>query len=388
MLAALACLQPGIDPVFLILLSSHFGLPPEQHAWIVGASQIHGAWRWGALLYWRLGALLNRRRGVAAAIAMLALGISTLAASGVGAIMAMRAAYGLCAGLIYTRCDESTAAAGRATHAFGTIFLIQLVLSTVSGRRPAHAFASATSPGIAIAALALCPAAMLALLLPDREDRAESRPDAAGEALAAARGLIDISGPALAVAVTMFLFICATMMIWSYAGAAGTMMGLSDGGIGFAVSIGSLCGVIPAFIAFTSRPACPRRRPGRLRHRDADAAGRARRRSRHGRLPDRHLPVQHGIDLRDHTLFRAGGGAGRQGECAPVRRGAASGGHGRRALRGGGGNAMGGFTTLGMAAFAVLSLASALLLAASAGASRSGEAAHNEESASDRLNLA
>lgn len=36
--AALALLQPGIDPVFLVLLSSHSGLALADHGLVVGAS--------------------------------------------------------------------------------------------------------------------------------------------------------------------------------------------------------------------------------------------------------------------------------------------------------------------------------------------------------------
>ena len=37
--AALALLQPGIDPVFLTLLTAATGLDPSDHGWIVGATQ-------------------------------------------------------------------------------------------------------------------------------------------------------------------------------------------------------------------------------------------------------------------------------------------------------------------------------------------------------------
>ena len=76
--AALALLQPGIDPVFLTLLTAATGLDPSDHGWIVGATQ--GGMAIGAILVWR-GAHLPAGAPALAALIALAPGAAFRAGS-------------------------------------------------------------------------------------------------------------------------------------------------------------------------------------------------------------------------------------------------------------------------------------------------------------------
>jgi hypothetical protein len=237
-IAALAALQPGIEPVFLILLTSAVALAPADYGWVVGAGQIGMAA--GSILCWGGGALATRGVAVGAAAVAVAASLAIAHFSDLASIAALRAIFGLCTGVIFTR-STGAAAGGRPDHAFGTIFFIQLLLSTgVAALLPL--VAQLTSAAVAIQLLALCPAAMLLLLVSTVRiptGRTEAQPALAGE------GPLVPPGAAAA----LFLFVCVTMMIWTYVGAIGGAMGLNDGEIGIAVAIGSLSGAVPAMVA-------------------------------------------------------------------------------------------------------------------------------------------
>jgi predicted MFS family arabinose efflux permease len=235
----LACLQPGIDPIFLVLLSGNPAVPLSSHGLIVSASQL--GMMLGAVFYWRSPARIGRGRAAMIAAAALSISLLTALADTVVALIALRAFYGLCTGILYTR-GASAAAARNAPQAFGTIFLMQLLLSSlVAAVLPWLAGQAGTAIGLA--ALALGPATILLLLLVMRSADAPApvRPH-----FAQATQAVDKAG-SIAAATALFLFIAATMMIWSHVGAAATEAGLDEGEIGWGIAIGSLSGVIPAF---------------------------------------------------------------------------------------------------------------------------------------------
>ena len=109
LIAALACLQAGIDPVFLTLLSSAHPVAPADHGWIVGATQAGMAV--GAVIVWRLGARLSRAVFTLAAIATFLSSLATAQIEETPALLAIRAGYGLAMGMIYTRAMSAAAAA-------------------------------------------------------------------------------------------------------------------------------------------------------------------------------------------------------------------------------------------------------------------------------------
>jgi hypothetical protein len=121
---------------------------------------------------------------------------------------------------------------------------MQLLLSSlVAATLPWLAARAGTNIGLA--ALALGPATILFLLLTTRgapDGAAPARIQAGCDAAAQSR---DKAG-SIAAAAALFLFICATMMIWSHVGAAATDAGLDEGEIGWGVAIGSLSGAVPA----------------------------------------------------------------------------------------------------------------------------------------------
>lgn len=245
LVAALACLQPGIDPVFLTLLSSAHGIDPVDHGWVVGATQ--AAMALGSLVAWRAGSRLPRGTLPVAALMAALAGAATVQVQDSLALIAMRALYGLAMGLVYTQA-MSSAAASRPTGAYGAVFLIQLILSTVVAL-VLPALAEARSAGFALGALVAGP--MLILLL--------TRMGAAGRAsevgVADQRSATSPSGWALAAAT--FFFICTTMMVWSFTGALAVAAGIGEAVIGNAVAIGSLVGAATAVVVMRDRPWLP-----------------------------------------------------------------------------------------------------------------------------------
>ena len=248
-IAALACLQPGIDPVFLTLLSAAHGIDPTLHGWIVGATQ--GGMAVGAVIVWRYGtALPARLPGIAGGVALLC-AIATAQTGGVGALLIVRALFGFSMGILYTDA-MSAAAVRRPTSAYAAVFLTQLVLSTaVAFALPP--VARAAGPHAALLALALvpCVAAALALGLPVRgRSEAASGPAEDGRGGAAPPA-------AWALATATFAFICATMMVWSFAGALAIDHGLGEDAIGLAVALGSIAGAVTALAVMRGRLLVP-----------------------------------------------------------------------------------------------------------------------------------
>lgn len=248
-IASLACLQPGIDPVFLTLLSTAHAVRPTDHGWIVGATQAGMAV--GALVIWWAGHRLSRGIFVMAALGALIAALATTPHQPTGSLIAIRAAYGLAMGFLYTH-SMSDATTGRPNGAYGGVFLLQLILSSL------FAFllpvvADMTSAQIALAAL--CAVPLLALMLVSLRKSAGWAAAVSTEPASRQRQPVPADGWALAVAT--FLFICSTMMVWSFTGAMATAARISDNVIGWAIAIGSIVGAITAVSVMRERPVVP-----------------------------------------------------------------------------------------------------------------------------------
>jgi hypothetical protein len=243
--AALACLQPGIDPIFLVLLSHNSGLPIIDHGWIVGASQAGMAL--GAVLAWRGPLHSSRALALAAALGGLGASLVTVLLDDFAALLLVRLAFGLCCGFLYNLAlAEATAKAP--LHAFGTIFLFQLLLAAgVSTLLPY--VSGGMGIGTAMVCLALVPASVC-LLLPQ---------EAGSRAIADAVAEEKAPGPPVPVApiAVLAMFICMNMMVWSYVGALATEARLSEEVIGWGVALGSLSGAIPALLLAHVRARLP-----------------------------------------------------------------------------------------------------------------------------------
>lgn len=234
--AALGCLQPGIDPVFLTLLSRASHLPLAAHGLVVAGTQTGAAL--GSLAVWRLGSQLPHRLVILAALIALACSVATACLDHFAPILALRCCYGVAMGMVYAYA-MSAYAMRTPTHAFGAVFLIQLVMSTlVSLALPELELD--LGPHVALAALALAPGLALAALLV-----MSARGESLARGGAASRTPVPVAGWALAVAT--FWFICATMLVWSFSAALATSAGIADRTIGAAVAIGSVSGALTAF---------------------------------------------------------------------------------------------------------------------------------------------
>lgn len=245
--AALALLQPGIDPVFLTLLSAATGLAPSDHGWIVGATQ--GGMAIGAVLVWRGGARLPHGTPAVASLVALAASLLTPALEELEALVAIRGLFGVGMGIAYTHA-MSMAASHRPTGAYGAVFLIQLLLSTMVALA-LPAIGDATGPAAALRLLALAPVALLLLA---------ARSPSGGPAPARTLAPNERTAPPLhawALAAALFCFIAATMMIWSFAGALAMAAGMGDNVVGTAVAIGSLVGALTALAVMREHAVMP-----------------------------------------------------------------------------------------------------------------------------------
>lgn len=245
--ASLGCLQPGIDPVFLSLLSRAGSIPVESHGWIVGATQ--GGMALGGLLVWSLGERATRALVAAAALCAIASAAATPALGGETAVITLRTAFGFAMGIVYTRAMAAYAA-HRPTGAYGAVFLLQLVLSTaVSLALPA--ISGTGGERNALLTLAAVPLAALwaVLMMPGEQQtaRATVRPRE--------QASVPVHGWLLAAAT--FWFICATMMVWSFVGALAVQAALSEATIGRAVALGSIIGAATALAVMRERPVLP-----------------------------------------------------------------------------------------------------------------------------------
>ncbi|WP_426170093.1 hypothetical protein [Sandarakinorhabdus sp. DWP1-3-1] len=232
LVAAIALLQPGIDPVFLMLLSHHNGLALADHGLVVGASQTGMAA--GALLFAATPRLWGRGFRWAALGATLA-GLATVTVTGLAGLVLVRALFGLCSGLLYASA-LSAATRRDPARAMGAVLLIQLLLATVVALLLPQV---ATHIGAGAALALLAGISLAAAGFARRERPAASEP-------APRPGAAVLPGGGAAVAV--FLFVCGSMMVWSYAGAGAAIAGLSDAAIGAAVALGSLAGGAAALL--------------------------------------------------------------------------------------------------------------------------------------------
>ena len=248
--AALACLQPGIDPVFLVLLSLNAPVPSDDHGLIVGASQF--GMMLGAVLYWRAPGRIGGPASRMMAVLALAACLATPLTASVMALVALRGMHGLCMGVLFTH-TMSRASAHCPSHAYGTMFLFQLLLSSVCAALLPY-LAGEVGAAAALAALALVPGVILALQVTERPAiGAASVPSPLPDA--DARHAVPVAS--LAATGALFLFICANMMIWSYVGAAATAAGLAEEAIGWGIAIGSLSGALVALTASYLRRRVP-----------------------------------------------------------------------------------------------------------------------------------
>lgn len=247
--ASLGCLQPGIDPVFLTLLSAAHPVAPAHHGWIVGATQTGMAL--GSLFVWRAGDRLGSAFFLACALAALGASLGTALVGETVALLAIRGGYGLAMGMIYTRA-MSAATAWRPNGAYGAVFLVQLLLSTmIALALPAvgDGFGART----ALAVLGTVPLVALALVL--IAGRAEREAPASHLAVSEARHPVPTSAWALAAAT--LLFICATMMVWTFSGALAIAAHFSEELIGGAVAVGSLAGALTAILVMREKLLVP-----------------------------------------------------------------------------------------------------------------------------------
>ncbi len=245
LVASLGCLQPGIDPVFLSLLTNASHIPTAAHGTIVGVTQAGAAL--GSLAVWRLGPALPHRAVLGAAVLALCASLLTTMAEGLTAALTVRAAYGLAMGMVYA---YAMAAYARRTpnKAYGAVFLIQLVLSTlVSLVLPELEISVGADAALGLLALAPALAVLSLLVLGPANGGSAQRIDV--------RSAVPLAGWALAGAT--FWFICATMLVWSFSAALATTAGIDNQTIGRAVALGSIVGALTAAAVMRERLVVP-----------------------------------------------------------------------------------------------------------------------------------
>lgn len=241
----MGCLQPGIDPVFLTLLSQASHVPIAAHGIIVSGTQTGVAL--GSLVVWRLGPLLTRQAAIVAALIALMCSLITTSVDDTATTLPIRCCYGLAMGIVYAYAMAAYAMRNP-NRAFGAVFLIQLVLSTlVSLILPE--VGHAVGADVALALMAVAPATALGALFLMTE------PEGASDVVPDAPDAVPVAGWWLAAAT--FWFICATMLIWSFSAGLATSAGLADRTIGRAVAIGSISGALTAFAVMREKPLVP-----------------------------------------------------------------------------------------------------------------------------------
>ena len=250
MLASIGCLQPGIDPVFLTLLSAAHGFDSAWHGWIVTATQSGMAL--GSLATWRLGSRLPQSGFVAAALLAAFASLATAQIGHFPTIIALRCLYGMAMGVLYTQA-MANAAANRPHGSYGAVFLIQLLLATVVALA-LPAIADFSGPRMALSVLAVAPMAALALVVSLSESSVRLT---ARTFLPAEQDNERTGAHAWAAAGSCLLFICSTMMIWTFSGGLAVAAGLSQDVIGDAVALGSLAGAVTAIVVMREKPVIP-----------------------------------------------------------------------------------------------------------------------------------
>jgi len=247
--SALALLQPGFDPVFLTIVSAAHGTKLTDHGWVVGATQ-------SGMALGSLFALHSSSRGLTAILPLAAFcaflaSLATAGANDIVALLTIRALYGAAMGIIYIQV-MSAAAVGRPNGAYGAVFLTQLVIATMVALL-LPAIAAAVQPRIALATLAIVPAVCLLLILSGGATGAPALPTALAEQ--EDKEWSDPAGWALATA--SLLFICTTMMVWSFTGALAMAANIGEHVIGRAVAIGSVAGALTALLVMREQPVAP-----------------------------------------------------------------------------------------------------------------------------------
>lgn len=255
--AALGCLQPAIDPVFLTLLTLASDVPLAEHGLIVGMTQAGAAL--GGLVVWRLGHRISRRVFPVAALLAALCSLLTAATDGLPALLALRGAYGAAMGMVFAHA-MACCAARRPSMAYGAMFLLQLLLATlVSLTLPT--LAEVRSPSAALAAMAVAPVlAAIALLLNSRLAGGDQDARAAvtsADQPAASSGPARIPPAAWALAGANLAVITATMLVWSFSGALAAAAGIGERMIGEAVALGSLAGAVTAIAVMRERILVP-----------------------------------------------------------------------------------------------------------------------------------
>ncbi|WP_174285676.1 MFS transporter [Sphingomonas bacterium] len=247
-IATLASLQSGIEPVALALLVDHHAIDPQDFGWIVSIGQI--GMTAGALLSWLPGNATRRLIRAGPALGMGA-SLALSVAHGLFAIMVLRLVLGAVMGLLLAHA-VAIAARARPHRAIGIIMLAQQLLSTlVLAGLPW--IAVMWSPGVALGTLAGVP--LIIALFSRKEDvdhdlwPAGSR-DSAGERF----GRVVTGRSFGREIVPMALTIAITMMLWSYIATIGSALDVRDTDIGFAIAMGSLASAPLALVAAFSGP--------------------------------------------------------------------------------------------------------------------------------------
>ncbi len=259
-IAALGILQPGIDPVFLALLSQAHGLAPAFHGWIVSATQAGLAA--GSLASLLTGARLPRACLPLAALVALATALATAWSGTFAVLIALRATFGIAMGVIYTQA-MAHAARHLPNGAFAAVLLLQLILSMIVALG-LPALAEQTDAHLALALLAAAPFLTLLILLltPDPLGQREELHDRISTAhqgpVERPHARASLSGrPIGLIAAAIFFYVCATMIVWSLTGAMALAEGFGNATLGTAVSLGSLAGALTALAVFRERIVIP-----------------------------------------------------------------------------------------------------------------------------------
>ncbi|WP_443478642.1 MFS transporter [Novosphingobium aerophilum] len=255
--ASLALLQPGIDPVFLTLLTAAHHVSPESHGWIVGATQ--GGMALGSVTAWVFGRDMPGRLFVLAALGAFVAGLATVNVGAAMPLMAIRAGYGMAMGLLYTHAMAS-AAQNRPSGAYGAVFLVQLVISTVVAVL-LPIVSDMLGPRMALMTLCLAPLAVLAafLLFPAALGGAAVPGSSPARCPAAPAGeeRQPVGMQGWLYAASALAFICATMMVWSFTGALAIEWRISEDVVGRAVAMGSIAGAATALAVMREKPVVP-----------------------------------------------------------------------------------------------------------------------------------
>lgn len=243
--AALACLQPGIDPVFLSLMSDAHDIAASDHGFIVGAAQTGMAL--GALMVWQVRAIVTRSALIGFSLCAFLIALTASTSVPFPVLIAFRCAHGFALGVVYTGA-MGTCSAIRPTGSYAFMLLLQLVLAAGAAMLLPAITAWCDSP-TALTSMAIVPASIALLLLfadADSAIRTEEKSSSASRDKTSPDHLL----PALvrwAPPIAVLFFVSSTMMVWSYTAAMASMASIDAATLGLAVSLGSAAGALTAF---------------------------------------------------------------------------------------------------------------------------------------------